>query len=609
MFKQSPVSKVGLMALSLSLLLASACQPKVSQPTQPARPSPSSAPADPNAIAVNLSQGRQQVAGQLMDAASGALVNVPTRIRVTGPGAAMLEQTEFSTDNGLLALTLKANVKPSREQPLRLTLVAEAEGYFTGSAQLQLDDAREAFVLSLTHRQNPPEGVGTASDSSAQASNGTLNGAIDLQASTQGVNARFALPNGSTLTDANGQPLNGQLQTHVGYFSNLTPESLNAFPGGFAPDRVSNSPEAEGYFVTGGFVSVDITDSSGKKAAHFSQPATVTIQIPAGTPNPDTGQPVKAGDRIPIWSHSTETGQWSLEGQGAVTAGNNGHFDVTYAVSHLSYWNLDWFMSERCNPQLNLNWDSENRVPVLMELLMDDANWYTHSNILQDPVNHLYNVPVGKEMTFVAKYLNQEVGRKVVSLDQSCQPITVDIQTSGLPALRTVPLQVSLGSQTRFTRAEVENLASRFGLNATLTQNILAYTHPSDPAALFAFDTAAYAELKRLGVSDDQLQMMRSLLEQTYRPTMYLGYYQAADPWGSNWVWLEDGQAEVTLTEGQDYQFYGHIYYNNRYFWVNQSLRLEPGQTELRLEIRDLELTLEVVRTLLSQIGISLPNI
>ncbi|MBF2054869.1 MAG: hypothetical protein IGS03_15590 [Candidatus Sericytochromatia bacterium] len=609
MFQKSSVSKRGLVALSLGLLLASACQPQASQPTQPAQPGPSSAPADPNAIAINLNQGRQQVAGQLMDAARGELVTAPTRIRVTGPGAAMLEQTELSTQNGLLALTLKANVKPSRENPLRLTLVAEAEGYFTGSVQLQLDDAREAFVVRLTDRSNPPQGVGTASDSSAQASNGTLTQAIDLQASTQGVNARFALPNGSTLTDASGQPLSGQLQTHVGYFSNLTPESLNAFPGGFAPDSVSNSPEDEGYFVTGGFVSVDITDSSGKKAANFSQSATVTIQIPAGTPNPDTGLPVKAGDTIPIWSHSTQTGQWSLEGQGTVAAGSNGNFDVTYAVSHLSYWNLDWFMSDRCNPQLNLNWDSENHVPVLMELLMDDENWYTHSNILQDPVNHLYNVPVGKEMTFVAKYLNQEVGREVVTLNQSCQPITVDIQTSGLPALRTVPLQVSLGSQTRFTRAEVENLASRFGLNNTLIQNILAYTHPTDPTALFAFDDAAYAELKRLGVNDDQLQMMRSLLDQTYRPTMYIGYYQESDPWGSNWVSLEEGQGQVTLAEGQDYTFYGHIYYNDRYFWINQTLRLEPGQTELRLDIRDVDLTLEVVRTLLGQIGISLPNL
>lgn len=420
------------LALSFSLL-AGACQPtSTPQPATPGKPQASASPspgasAAPAGTPVNLTQNRQLVAGQLLDAASGKLVTAPTTLRVTGPDANKLETTALQTRNGLFSLALKAGVSPNSKAPLHLTLVADAEGYFTGSAQLHLSDTREAFQLQLTDRQHPPAGVGTGSDhSAATGADGSLQKALTVSAPVQGVAAAFQLPAGAKLTDSQGQPLSGNLQTHVGYFSNQTPQSLNAFPGGFAPESVNrNGQPAEGYFVTGGFVSVDITDSQGRKAAQFSQPAAVTVQIPAGTLNPDTGKPVKAGDQVPIWSHNTETGQWSQEGTGTAQAAASGHFDVTYNVSHLSYWNLDWFYSDRCNPQLRLNWDSDNHIPVQMELLMDDANWYTHSNILHDAVNELYNVPLGKPMTFVAKYQSKEVGRTTLTLGQSCGPITL----------------------------------------------------------------------------------------------------------------------------------------------------------------------------------------
>ncbi|PKL76125.1 MAG: hypothetical protein CVV27_11900, partial [Candidatus Melainabacteria bacterium HGW-Melainabacteria-1] len=375
----------GLPLLATSLLLA--CQPNPQQPAQTAKPTPSPTLAPSTAGAVDLLQGRQLVSGQLFDAKSRALVQVETEIRITGADAAKLEQTGFKTSNGLIGLVLKPGVKPSSATPLHLTVVAEAAGYFVGSAQVHLSDSLESFSLNLTSRTQPPPGVGTASDNQGAAGlNGELSKGIQLQAAANGSFASFALAPGAVLKNANGQPLSGPLQTHVGYFSNTTPESLNAFPGGFAPDGVSADGQSQqGYFVTGGFVSVDITDGAGNKAAQFSQPAQVTIQIPAGTTNPDTQQPVKAGDTIGIWSHDTTTGKWSLEGQGQVLAGSNGNFDVTYAVSHLSYWNLDWFYGDRCNPELKLNWDSDNHVPVMMSLLMDDANWYTHSNLLQDP--------------------------------------------------------------------------------------------------------------------------------------------------------------------------------------------------------------------------------
>lgn len=65
--------------------------------------------------------------------------------------------------------------------------------------------------------------------------------------------------------------------------------------------------------MTGGFTSIELTDEKGNKAATFSNPMEITMQIPKGTINPDTGKEIKTGDKIGIWSYDTTTGQWKYE--------------------------------------------------------------------------------------------------------------------------------------------------------------------------------------------------------------------------------------------------------------------------------------------------------
>ncbi|HEU0298522.1 MAG TPA: hypothetical protein VFR37_03690, partial [Longimicrobium sp.] len=153
-------------------------------------------------------------------------------------------------------------------------------------------------------------------------------------------------------------PLSGPLQTTVVYFNNQNFESLTAFPGGFAV-RVENPPAgtpSEGVFTSAGYAAITVRDGAGREARNFSAPIQVSVDVPSGTVDPETGVPVKNGDVVPYWSYEPATGQWRYEGQ-ATLAGPNGagNFTATVAMNHLTFLNLDW-RAEGCvpNPKVHI---------------------------------------------------------------------------------------------------------------------------------------------------------------------------------------------------------------------------------------------------------------
>ncbi len=82
----------------------------------------------------------------------------------------------------------------------------------------------------------------------------------------------------------------------------------------------------------------------------FSQPVSVQIGIKPNTNNPITGTTVRAGDVIPLWSYDENNGNWKFEGNYTVNSkiglgGNQELFIKKDDVTHLSWYNLDWFFN------------------------------------------------------------------------------------------------------------------------------------------------------------------------------------------------------------------------------------------------------------------------
>jgi hypothetical protein len=185
--------------------------------------------------------------------------------------------------------------------------------------------------------------------------------------------------------------------------------TLDVFPGGLDlevavpesdSDTAADVPQA-GAFTTAGFVAIELTDSEGNKVKEFGETngvknsIEVKMTVDAGTANACpmnygtdnldqaavaafakdstkatnsayfrkgacvtveggeiTSRPVQEGDIIPVWSYDADEAQWSFESYGVAqkVEGDDSIFNVAVQVTHLSYWNLDFF-----------NWREPNR--------------------------------------------------------------------------------------------------------------------------------------------------------------------------------------------------------------------------------------------------------
>lgn len=185
--------------------------------------------------------------------------------------------------------------------------------------------------------------------------------------------------------------------------------TLDVFPGGLDlevavpasdDDNATEAPQA-GAFTTAGFVAIELTDAEGNKVKSFGETdgkensIEVKMTVDANTANAcpmnygttDLDQKtvadfatdstkatdsayfrkgacvtveggsiasrtVKEGDIIPVWSYDADEAQWSFESYGVAqkVEGNDSIFNVAVQVTHLSYWNLDFF-----------NWREPNR--------------------------------------------------------------------------------------------------------------------------------------------------------------------------------------------------------------------------------------------------------
>ncbi|MCD4746389.1 MAG: hypothetical protein K8R58_08825, partial [Bacteroidales bacterium] len=111
------------------------------------------------------------------------------------------------------------------------------------------------------------------------------------------------------------------------------------------------------------------------------------MDIPDNTYNPQTHTTVQDGDEIPLWSYEETTGEWSYEKTGTIIWNNKGKFEIKSELSHLSYWNWDWYWEDVCYNGAYLLFNSSHYSPGdIVELLLiaykaEDATFMTATNL------------------------------------------------------------------------------------------------------------------------------------------------------------------------------------------------------------------------------------
>ncbi len=354
-------------------------------------------------------------------------------------------QTVFQTTTGSALFTFGNGTAPSADAPVALTITAEGPNLISSGTTAHIDSTgNHVVVIRMVTFENPPEGVMIAQLDAGDADvDGTLSDGLGLNTPPdEGAGASLVIPPGAVLTDRDGIPLAGHLTAYLAYFNNTRPGSLRAFPGGLGVEIAKDelgAPQLDAAFISGGFLAVEIQDETGRRVKEFSEPVTLSIQVPGSTKNPETGDPVKNGDTIPVWSYDVVTGVWTFEA-GGVIAGpdSHGNYEVDFQATHFSYWNLDWKL-DVCGPlgppavPLAINLARSARTAGLplsasVTLPVQSGGYIWKSPyLLTDNQILMYRVPRGVPIHFLFKYGDVTAGEYSTTLDDSCSPLTIPI--------------------------------------------------------------------------------------------------------------------------------------------------------------------------------------
>jgi hypothetical protein len=386
---------------------------------------------------------KQAVSIVVLDASTGTPIMAAVTVNAVGADAAKLkDSTDAGTPwnaaaGGGLVLTADSAITDA-------TLVFSAPGYFNNSISVALkagEMVNQTVSLSSTAGAaaagitGAPVVTGTAGAAGLTAPLGTATpaatGVAGADAILAGAKVEASIPAGTKLLDKDGNEITGSVKMDMALFPNDAngeaepgKSPLKSFPGGV--NDVKPAGGSSGYFVSGGLTALELTGPGGEKVTDFAGGAVdVTTTVPQSTINPNTNAALADGDLLPIWSYDESTGEWTQEdadadpatgqdGTAATTGKTDGRVTcavgattctVTMKATHLSYWNLDWFSSARCEGTVDVNVRDKdgNRVPdgwVRIELRRVGGGW-SHETSVNGSSLEILNAPKNVPMEVI----------------------------------------------------------------------------------------------------------------------------------------------------------------------------------------------------------------
>ena len=311
---------------------------------------------DINNISVNYESFTTTYDFVFLDAKSGNLIgetsNLSVSVEFKGPDAGLIRDisgansTNYKSDKGFLSIGIKTDAKlPSAANPLQFVMVANVNGYIKTSLPITIyDTVHGSMEIHMVNISDPPPGISIVESNSLVINNGTVSSTVNL--STPLVNnlttkATLVVPQGAVLKDKDGALLSGTSNIRLLYGDGSN-TSDGVFPGGGLTTKVSvNNVTSDGIFFSAGFIDLEITDQSGKKAAFIENNIlNIQLEIPANTYNPETETQVKAGDIFPIWSYNMDEGKWIFEFNDTAKVVDE-KLIIESQLSHLTPWNCD----------------------------------------------------------------------------------------------------------------------------------------------------------------------------------------------------------------------------------------------------------------------------
>ncbi|MFY7732683.1 MAG: hypothetical protein ACOVSR_04315 [Bacteroidia bacterium] len=290
-------------------------------------------------------------------------------VKISGKDAALVVSSDGSTNfnavGGVLTLAINSKTNASVSAPINFTITANITGFAPIVKTISLvNNEPVQYTFSALELANPTDGTVITSNQTA-VTNGIVNSTFEIitpKRAEMPESSTLTIPTGTQLLDKDGKAISASmLTTNIVFYGTGDQSSINAFPGGLEPKDVigadGNTIDGGVNFMTAGMLSINM-NAGGTEVKSFSKPIAAAVELNANQDNFATGQPIKEGDSIPVWSMDETTGQWKYESQAIVT-NVGGKLKANFNITHLSGWNLDWGWSSfggynSCNSQLKV---------------------------------------------------------------------------------------------------------------------------------------------------------------------------------------------------------------------------------------------------------------
>ncbi len=283
----------------------------------------------------------------------------------------------------------------------KMTVIVRGDGFFSNSQVFDLTQTKmsDNYWIEIVPKSEKAEEATTFAEERVDLDGHVTSSQVDVATVSKddstdggkildGATAKLSIPAGTGFIGEDGQPFTplGEVSVSMMLFSadpkGLADDENNPlylFPGGLSPDGFDGelpsditSPDSV-TFISAGFVAIEIGDESGNKVSSFDgEGVTLAFEVPKSTINPQTGEPLSLDDgTIPIWSYTDSTGKWRYEGDAVIEQENENTFTVSKPITHLSYYNLDWYGQDRC--QLDVDVVDANGAPNNQKLRLSFA--------------------------------------------------------------------------------------------------------------------------------------------------------------------------------------------------------------------------------------------
>lgn len=276
----------------------------------------------------------------------------------------------------------------------KMTVIVRGDGFFSNSQVFDLTQTTmsDNYWIEIVPKSEKAEEATTFAEERVDLDGHVTSSQVDVATVSKddstdggkildGATAKLSIPAGTGFIGEDGQPFTplGEVSVSMMLFSadpkGLADDENNPlylFPGGLSLDGFDGelpsditSPDSV-TFISAGFVAIEIGDESGNKVSSFDgEGVTLAFEVPKSTINPQTGEPLSLDDgTIPIWSYTDSTGKWRYEGDAVIEQENENTFTVSKPITHLSYYNLDWYGQDRCQLDVDVvdaNGDPNNQ--------------------------------------------------------------------------------------------------------------------------------------------------------------------------------------------------------------------------------------------------------